>query len=136
MTPSNGRRPKRAETARSLNTCTQLETENARLAYAYLVKHARGMITDSGSIIEETMTCSHMGPMPEVLGDAGIYFDPEDATSIARALRELVESPDLRTLLAQAAFDRAQAFSWKRCADETLGSPARVAREPITGGNL
>jgi len=82
------------------------------------------------------MACSQMGPMPEVLGDAGIYFDPEDANSIARALRELIESPDLRAQLAQAAFDRAQAFSWKRCADETFGFLARIAREPFTGGNL
>jgi hypothetical protein len=34
--------------------------------------------------------------MPEVLGDIGIYFDSEDANSIARGLRELIESPDLR----------------------------------------
>ena len=57
------------------------------------------------------MACSRMGPMPEILGDAGIYFDPEDANSIAGALRELIESPDLRTKLAQAASDRAQVFS-------------------------
>ena len=82
------------------------------------------------------MACSHIGPMPEILGDAGIYFDPEDANSIARALRELIESPNLWAQLAQAAFDRAQAFSWKRCADETFGFLARIAHEPFTGGNL
>ncbi len=82
------------------------------------------------------MACSHMGPMPEVLGDAGIYFDPEDANSIAQALRELFESPDLRAQLAQAAFDRAQVFSLKRGADETIGFLARIAREPFTGDNL
>ena len=71
--------------------------------------------------------------MPEILGDAGIYFDPEDANSIARALRELIESPDLRTKLAQAASDRAQVFSWKRCADETFGFLAKIAHEPFTG---
>ncbi len=81
------------------------------------------------------MACSHMGPMPEVLGDAGIYFDPEDANSIARVLRELMKSPDLRAQLAQAAFDRAQAFSWKRCADETFGYLAKIAREPHRGEN-
>lgn len=82
------------------------------------------------------MACSHMGPMPEVLGDAGIYFDPEDASSIARVLGELITSSDLRAQLAQAAYDRAQAFSWKRCADETFGFLARIARESNTGANL
>ncbi len=78
------------------------------------------------------MACSHMGPMPEVLGDAGVYFDPEDAKSIAGALRQLIESPELRARIAQAAFVRAQAFSWKRCADETFGFLARIARESAT----
>ena len=82
------------------------------------------------------IACSNRGPMPEVLGDAGIYFDPEIADDIARALRELIESPDLRVQLAQAAFDRAQAFSWRRCAGETFGFLARIAHEPITGSNL
>ena len=55
MTPSNGRRPKRAGTARLPNTRTQLETENARFVYAYLVKHACAVVTDSGGITEETI---------------------------------------------------------------------------------
>jgi len=67
------------------------------------------------------MACSRMGPMPEVLGDAGGYFDPEDSSSIANVLRELIESPDLRAMMAHTAFDRAQAFSWSRCANETFG---------------
>jgi UDP-N-acetylglucosamine 2-epimerase len=55
VTTHNGRHPKRAGTARLPNTRTQLETENARFVYAYLVKHACGVITDSGGIIEETI---------------------------------------------------------------------------------
>lgn len=74
------------------------------------------------------MACSRMGPMPEVLGDAGVYFEPEDTRSIAQALRELINSCDLRARLAQAAYVRAQSYSWKRCADDTFGFFARVAR--------
>jgi glycosyltransferase involved in cell wall biosynthesis len=66
------------------------------------------------------IACSDRGPMPEVLGDAGIYFDPENADDIARALRELIASPGLRATLAEASFVRAQTLSWERCADETL----------------
>lgn len=82
------------------------------------------------------MACSHMGPMPEVLGDAGVYFDPEYANSIAGALGKLIASPDLRAQIAQAAFNRAQAYSWKRCADETFEFLARIARESSVGNNL
>lgn len=75
------------------------------------------------------MACSEMGPMPEVLGDAGVYFDPEDADSIAAALRKLIESPELRARVACAAFDQAQAYSWERCANDTFALIAQVAQQ-------
>ncbi len=67
------------------------------------------------------IACSDRGPMPEVLGDAGVYFNPEDPASIAKAIRHLIESPELREQKAQAAFQRAQQYSWARCAEETFG---------------
>jgi len=67
------------------------------------------------------IACSNRGPMPEVLGDAGVYFDPESPADIGRALRELIDSPELRARLAKASFERVQAFSWQRCANETFG---------------
>ena len=72
---------------------------------------------------------SSRGPMREVLGDAGAYFDPEDPPTIARALRELMESPELRTTVANASFERAKAYSWRRCTDETFGFLTGVAAE-------
>jgi glycosyltransferase involved in cell wall biosynthesis len=63
---------------------------------------------------------SNRGPMPELLGDAAVYFDPEHPDDIARALRAFIVSPGLRAALAEASFERAQAYSWERCADETL----------------
>ena len=73
--------------------------------------------------------CSRRGPMPEVLGEGGEYFDPEEPEEIARAIRALVESPELRAARAAAAFERARAHSWKRCADETFAFLARVCEE-------
>lgn len=84
------------------------------------------------NILLETMAsglpvaCSNRGPMPEVLGDAGVYFDPEQPHDIARALRELLDSPQFRTELARASYERAQQFSWQRCADETFKFLASV----------
>lgn len=78
------------------------------------------------------IACSNSGPMPEVLGDAGIYFNPENPDDIARALRELIDSPDVRARLAKAPLERAKAFSWQRCADETFGFLAEVASTQST----
>ena len=71
---------------------------------------------------------SNRGPMPEILGDAGVYFDPEEPRSIANALRSLVLDPDLRRRCAAAASKRAQPFTWERCADDTFAFLAEVAR--------
>ena len=79
------------------------------------------------NILLETMAsglpiaCSNKGPMPEMLGNSGVYFDPEQPDDIARALYELIESPKLRTEFSQASYNRAQQYSWQRCADETFG---------------
>ncbi len=79
-----------------------------------------------GIILLETMAsglpiaCSNRGPMPEVLGAGGVYFDPEQTADIAGALRELIQSPPLRAELAQVSYQKAQQYSWHRCADETF----------------
>jgi len=66
------------------------------------------------------IACSKRGPMPEVLGGAGLLFDPEQPAEIAEALRRLALDPALRGRLAAAASERARLFSWERCARETL----------------
>lgn len=78
------------------------------------------------NILLETMAsglpiaCSNFGPMPEILGSGGIYFNPTESIDIARALRTLIESHQLRGELAQVSYRKAQKYSWKRCADETF----------------
>jgi glycosyltransferase involved in cell wall biosynthesis len=75
------------------------------------------------------IACSKRGPMPEVLGDAGVYFDPESQGSIASALRVLANNHDLRTDLAQQSWQKAQNYSWERCANETFEFIAKIARQ-------
>jgi glycosyltransferase involved in cell wall biosynthesis len=74
------------------------------------------------------IACSSRGPMPEILSDAGLYFDPEDAAEIATTLRALIVSPELRERCARRAFTLAGAYSWGECADATFRFLARVAR--------
>jgi glycosyltransferase involved in cell wall biosynthesis len=78
------------------------------------------------NILLETMAsglpiaCSNRGPMPEVLGDAGVYFDPEQPIEIYRAIKNLINNPQLRLEKSQASFHRAQQYSWDVCALETF----------------
>jgi glycosyltransferase involved in cell wall biosynthesis len=79
------------------------------------------------------IACSNLGPMPEVLGNAGVYFDPENPEDIARALKELIDSHELRARLAQSSFKRVQAYSWSICAHEPVGFLSEVARATHRG---
>jgi glycosyltransferase involved in cell wall biosynthesis len=75
------------------------------------------------------IACSDRGPMPEMLGDAGAYFDPENSASIADAVRQLATSPELRAEKALAASTAASEFSWSRCARETFAFLETIVRE-------
>lgn len=63
---------------------------------------------------------SDRGPMPEVLGDAGDYFDPESVDSVERAVWQLSQDSARRAELSRRAFIKGKEFSWRRCADETF----------------
>lgn len=78
------------------------------------------------------IACSARGPMPEVLGDGGVYFDPEEPATIAAALARLIDDPSLRAQVAARSRARSAHFSWSRCADETLSVLAAVG----TGARL
>ncbi len=72
------------------------------------------------------IACSNRGPMPEVLADGGVYFDPEDADSIAEAIEQIIQLPTMRLTIAQRAKALSQQYSWKRCADETFAFVAQT----------
>jgi glycosyltransferase involved in cell wall biosynthesis len=65
------------------------------------------------------IACSRRGPMPEVLEDGGVYFDPEIPTSIASALQKLIDDSHLRKTVSLRAKILSARFSWERCARET-----------------
>jgi glycosyltransferase involved in cell wall biosynthesis len=66
------------------------------------------------------IACSNRGPMPEVLQDGGVYFDPEETDSIAIAIENLIVDSVQRCRLAERAKALSRQFSWARCARETF----------------
>ncbi len=71
----------------------------------------------------EAMACgtpvaaSNTSSLPEVVGEAGLTFDPEDTSAIAAAMKRLASESSLRGELAEAGLARSQRFSWRtrRC---------------------
>lgn len=64
--------------------------------------------------------CSNATSVPEVVGDAGEYFDPADPEAIRDAVERVLQSKDRRSELVTKGHARRALFSWERCARETL----------------
>jgi glycosyltransferase involved in cell wall biosynthesis len=70
--------------------------------------------------------CSNAGSIPEVAGDAAIYFDPKDIHSISNAMLRVAQSPRERSELIMKGKVRAKQFSWDICAQQTYSVYARL----------
>ena len=66
------------------------------------------------------IVCSNRGPMPEVLKNGGVYFDPEDSISIADAIESLVQDEKKRNEYAERSQKLSSQYSWDRCRSETF----------------
>jgi len=56
------------------------------------------------------------GSLPEVVGDAGILVDADDANALADAMRQLLREAELRRALVDRGFERAKRFNWDHSA--------------------
>lgn len=63
---------------------------------------------------------SFASSLPEIGGDACLYFDPKDEKDIYDKLNRLKNNNDLRKELIQKGKGRIREFSWERCGKETL----------------
>jgi len=73
----------------------------------------------------EAMNCgcpigaSETSSLPEVAGNAALYFNPTDKDSILSVAETLVSQQSIRTNLIQNGFDRAKKYSWQQTAKLT-----------------
>ena len=61
---------------------------------------------------------SDRSSLPEVVGDAGLLFDPGQPSELADALRRLLGDPGLARDLSRRAVTQAATFSWDKAAAE------------------
>jgi glycosyltransferase involved in cell wall biosynthesis len=79
-----------------------------------------------GLPVLEAMACatpviaSNVSSLPEVVADAGLLVDPQDAPGLSEKMYEVLTEDGLRTQLIRKGMERARLFSWERCARETL----------------
>lgn len=93
----------------------------------YLYNRAYALIQPSllegfGLPAVEAMACgtpvlsSEAGSLPEVVGDAGVFFEATDVSSIAGAIRMLLSDLDHRDALGRLAVARSALFTWEESA--------------------
>lgn len=63
---------------------------------------------------------SNVSSLPEVAGDAAMYINPNDPTSIAYGINKVINDEKLRQNLIDKGKIRSQLFSWENTARETL----------------
>ncbi len=74
----------------------------------------------------EAMACStpiiaaNNSSFPEVLGNAGIYFDPLDIDEMAFTISKVLGDSALRRKMRESGLMRAQSFTWEKTAQATL----------------
>ena len=63
---------------------------------------------------------SNASSMPEVIGDAAEFFNPNDIDSIKAAIEQVVFSEERKQDLIRKGNQRVTQFTWSMCADKTL----------------
>jgi glycosyltransferase involved in cell wall biosynthesis len=66
------------------------------------------------------VVCARAASLPEAAEHAALYFDPRDAEDMADRMVTLAANRDLHRECRALGIERAQSFSWDRCAERTL----------------
>lgn len=74
-------------------------------------------LTAGGAVV-----CASASTLPEVAGDAALYFPPDDSAALADQLQRLLHDPAIGVALRTRGRARAEAYSWQRSARGTLAA--------------
>lgn len=97
----------------------------------YLYSQAEAFIYPSfyegfGLPVLEAMACgtacliSNQSSLPEVGGDAALYFDPNSSQDLKDLMQEVMDQDELKKNLKEKSLKQAQKFSWENFAQQLL----------------
>lgn len=75
-------------------------------------------------VLSSNATC-----LPEVYGDAALYFDPANPHEMARQIARVLDDKKLRADLIKKGTKQAKKYSWKRMAEETLAAYDKALKD-------
>jgi len=68
------------------------------------------------AVVSSNKTC-----LPEILGNAALYFNPEDEADMKNKIERVINDENLRAELRNRGYEQAKKYSWRDCAEKTLG---------------
>lgn len=71
--------------------------------------------------------CSNISSMPEIAGDAAMFFDPYSVDDVAKKIIMFLGNEGMRDEFIKKGRERAKKFTWKNSAQETLSILEEVA---------
>ena len=116
----------------------QYNATDAELAYIY--QHAECFVYPSAyegfgfPILEAfdnkcPVICSNTSSLPEVGGEAAIYFSPDNCEELTQKIDELLSDEDLRNKHIALGAERVKKFTWERTAQETRDFYREIATQ-------
>jgi glycosyltransferase involved in cell wall biosynthesis len=72
------------------------------------------------------VACSNVSSLPEVAGDAALYFDPSSDREITQAIERLARDRRLADELVRRGYERCAVFTWNETARRTLATYRRA----------
>ncbi len=78
---------------------------------------------------------SNVSSLPEIMGRAALYINPEYVPSIVAAMESLLKNQDIRIKLARSGRIRALGFTWSKAVQDHLAIYAQVGT-PTVSSNL
>lgn len=63
---------------------------------------------------------SNLSSIPEILGDAGLYINPDEPEDLEKKIEMLLNDKELRQSLVEKGNIQKEKFSWDKCAGETM----------------
>ena len=77
------------------------------------------------------LACSNQSSMKEILGEGGLYFNPNNIGSITNAIEQYLLSPQLREEKLRRALAEVGNYSWGQSAFQTIAFLRKVAQFAI-----
>ena len=112
----------------NLKNVFQIEGDETKLHSCY--KHASlfvyptkyegfGLPILESFLYECPVACSYNSSLPEVAGNAAIYFNPDYPDDICDKIEKILTSSKIREELKKKSYFQLKKFSWSKCAKET-----------------